>query len=409
MSAPHPSPQSVGYSRSLPFQSLETARRWPLLICYPTERCLKRAHSSESSEVAGDVVSADQTSPPTDQADSPPAKKSKDEEDVSRLPHSPSASSLSTSSERAPAVHSPPGISSPRHSHDTPLPSSPAADSGPISDQDPQDGAELRTPEVSIEEEASSLPSDEEANDNGTAATEENDRWDDHFCDPDAKIIIRSNDGSKFRMSAWYLGRASWASCSEVFAAMFATSALTADKPIDIDACQTVVRALLEVTYLTFSNGRTKFDFYELDPAHLLQLKDLADMYDFATIKKEARGDLEMAIECILGLDFDHFEPKRHPQLEGMNDVWLSKLTHYFTMPKYHSPWKESDGTMTACVMSEQRQEIARLFRKDMEALDRTQEQAEYGMAQVLPQTDLDEDVGSLLVVENKSSCCRLD
>jgi hypothetical protein len=34
-------------------------------------------------------------------------------------------------------------------------------------------------------------------------------RWDNHFCDPDAKIILRSNDGVKFRMSAWYLGRAS--------------------------------------------------------------------------------------------------------------------------------------------------------------------------------------------------------
>jgi hypothetical protein len=53
-----------------------------------------------------------------------------------------------------------------------------------------------------------SLPAKEMISDSAPVV-EVTERWDNHFCDPDAKIILRSNDGVKFRMSAWYLGRAS--------------------------------------------------------------------------------------------------------------------------------------------------------------------------------------------------------
>jgi hypothetical protein len=60
-----------------------------------------------------------------------------------------------------------------------------------------------------MEKDAVSLPSNEKANDSGTAATDELEEWDDHFCDPDAKVVIKSDDGIKFRASRWQLSQSS--------------------------------------------------------------------------------------------------------------------------------------------------------------------------------------------------------
>lgn len=116
---------------------------------------------------------------------------------------------LSHSSERTPAVYFPPGFSSPRHSHDTPHPTSPAADNEPISDQELQDNAEIAAPEALIEKEPSLIPTEEKLNDSGTDTTGEFEKWDDHFCDPDAKLVIKSDDGIKFRASRWQLSQSS--------------------------------------------------------------------------------------------------------------------------------------------------------------------------------------------------------
>jgi hypothetical protein len=35
-------------------------------------------------------------------------------------------------------------------------------------------------------------------------------KWDDHFNDPEAKLIIKSDDGVKFRASRWQLSQCSW-------------------------------------------------------------------------------------------------------------------------------------------------------------------------------------------------------
>jgi hypothetical protein len=42
-----------------------------------------------------------------------------------------------------------------------------------------------------------------------TQPTQE-EKWDDHFNDPEAKLIIKSDDGVKFRASRWQLSQCSW-------------------------------------------------------------------------------------------------------------------------------------------------------------------------------------------------------
>jgi hypothetical protein len=126
--------------------------------------------------------------------------------DVSRLLHTPPTISPSSSSESIVAVYSSSRPSSPRHSHDTP---SPAADTEATRNQVVKAEAEKAAPQASMEKDAVSLPSNEKANDSGTAATDELEEWDDHFCDPDAKVVIKSDDGIKFRASRWQLSQSS--------------------------------------------------------------------------------------------------------------------------------------------------------------------------------------------------------
>jgi hypothetical protein len=114
---------------------------------------------------------------------------------------------------------------------------------------------------------------------------------------------------------------------------MFASSALSADKPVDIDACEPVVRALLDLASLSHLGRGTHFSYHKLGLALVFQLMDLADKYDFPRIRKEAadhirwaatyhqlapqcinlasgRGDLDLAIRAIPYLHLSDFQPK---------------------------------------------------------------------------------------------------
>jgi hypothetical protein len=76
-------------------------------------------------------------------------------------------------------------------------------------------------------------------------------------------------------------------------------------------------------------------------------------------------------------------------------------------MSKYHEPWERSNGTMSSWIGDEQKKEIARLFKSDIEALGagESRESCKYGITKPLPQAcSIDGAVGNTLPDEKKSS-----
>ncbi|GFZ51803.1 hypothetical protein JCM24511_09571 [Saitozyma sp. JCM 24511] len=117
--------------------------------------------------------------------------------------------------------------------------------------------------------------------------------WDDHFNDPEAKLIIKSDDGVKFRASGWQLSQ-----CSGFFAGM-----LTLPQPADTDtqiellAPAKVIRLVLSMVALppmlrSWPHGRDQCPTFR----DCLEVMDFAAKYEVSGVRQAALHALGGAV-----------------------------------------------------------------------------------------------------------------